>query len=328
MVGLPGSGKSYVSQQLKVTYNAEYFSSDLQRIKVCGDVNCQSRNHEVFNALYNDLKKTIKEGKNCIFDATNVTRKSRKTVIDMVKDIPDIEIIAYVMNTKYEDCCIRDGLRERCVGENVIKKFYFSFEFPQRFEGFHDIIIHDTAETDNRFFECTWRVMEKFDQENPHHIRTLGEHCKKLAELTQKYRHDHRLYLAGCLHDIGKIFTQFYDEQHIAHYYSHDNVGTYEIMTWMLGNKGIFTCQEDIEYILFLVNYHMKGHKDWRTEKYRKLLGDEWYNDLVAFADCDIESSGTESIHEQLKQWIKVERLTLKEIRNKPEYEELVNVCK
>ena len=36
-----------------------------------------------------------------------------------------------------------------------------------------------------------------------------------------------------------------------------------------------------------VINYHMKFHKDWRTEKYRKLFGDTLYNILVDFAEND-----------------------------------------
>ena len=328
MVGPPGSGKSYASKKLKLIYGAEYFSSDLYRVKVCGDINCQTSNQEVFNTLYNDLVFTLRQGKNCIFDATNCNRKSRKTIINMVKNIEGIEIIAYVLRTPKIICYERDSKRDRRVGDDVIDKFINMYEFPQRFEGFTDIILDGSywnpqfTDYDNKW-QCFKRVMDKWDQENPHHIYTLGKHCNELAKLTLP-SNNVNLYTAGLLHDIGKLYTQQKDDQKIAHYYSHDNVGTYYILSELSDYKKFFPDQETLEYILFIVNYHMKGHKDWRSDKYRQLVGDQWYNDLIFFANCDMEGSGTESIHSELMEWIKSDKLTLNEIRNKPEYKDLI----
>ena len=332
MIGIPGSGKSFISEKLATKHNAIVFSSDAYRLKVCGDENCQDRNQEVFSLLYKELRQALIEGKNCIFDATNVTRKDRSRIFNQINGIDNVEVIAYVMRTPLEVCIEQDLHRERCVSREVIKKFLYKYEFPQRFEGFSDIIIDRfdskmelSEEQDeiieNKFFKIIDK-MKEWDQENPHHIHCLYDHCYILAE---HFPEATSKWFAGILHDVGKMFTRFYDEQGIAHYYNHDCVGTYfilsELIDFFSGDS-----QDFIEHLLFLVNYHMKGHKDFRgsnEQKYSKLFGDNWYDDLILFANADIKASGTESIHDQLMQWIKIDKLSLEEIRSKSEYIQL-----
>lgn len=333
MVGLPGSGKSTTVEELKIIHKAETFSSDEYRKIVCGDENCQDRNQEVFSRLYKDLRIALSSGYNCIFDATNTNRKMRARIFNQIKGIEGVEVIAYVMRTPYEVCVERDSHRERCVGPEVIKKFLHSFEFPQKFEGFSQIIIdnfpvedpsYDYMIATPHFFEIL-DEMKEWDQENPHHIHNLYDHCFILAD---QFPEDSSHFWAGILHDVGKLLTRHYDDQGIAHYFNHDCVGTYFILSDLIDFFCTEVDQSFIEHLLFLVNYHMRGHKDYRgnnESKYRQLFGDDWYNDLIAFANADIFASGTEIIHDKLMKWIKVDKLTLDEIRNKEEFQALIN---
>ena len=305
----------------------------------CGDENCQDRNQDVFNALYRDLRLALQSGENCVFDATNVTRKDRARIFNQIKGIPNVEVIAYVMRTPFEICIEQDRNRERTVGYSVITKFLHRYEFPQRFEGFSNIIIddfvtndqmqfskpeaeYDDEIADTKLFEVIDN-MECWDQENPHHIHKLYKHCFTLAN---HFPEATSSWFAGILHDVGKMYTRHYDDQGIAHYYNHDYVGTYFILSELLES---FQCNSQyfVEHMLFLVNYHMRGHKDFRggnEQKYRKLFGDDWYDDLILFANADIKASGTEYIHDKLQQWIKIDNLSLNDIRNKQEYKDCI----
>ena len=51
-------------------------------------------------------------------------------------------------------------------------------------------------------------------------------------------------------------------------------------------------------------------------------------DDLIKFADADINASGTESIHDLLYQWIKVDKLMYEEICKKDEYQKLIQQYK
>ena len=329
MVGIPGSGKSFAAHnKINSEGNWRVFSSDNYRKLICGDENCQDRNNEVFMQLYADLRQALRDGKDCIFDATNICRKDRRKLFHQIQDIADVEVTAYVMRTPVKLCLERDSKRDRKVGFDVIDKFVRRFEFPQRFEGFSNIIIdneplEDIFVVEDRFYQVL-EDMKKWDQRNPHHINCLYDHAYLLADHFPK---DSAMFYAGILHDVGKMIVNHYDDQGIVHYYNHDAVGTYYILSHLSQYLLDLEPQEFLEHVLFLVNYHMKGHKDVRGNselKYRRLFGDSLYEDLIRFADADIDASGTDSIHDLLQQWIKVEKLTLDEIRAKSEYKELV----
>lgn len=83
-------------------------------------------------------------------------------------------------------------------------------------------------------FETIFPVLKEtkgYDQKNPHHKSTLDKHIiEAMANVSvlEKKNIDcfkninfAELRLALLLHDIGKIYTQTFDENNIAHYYGH-----------------------------------------------------------------------------------------------------------
>lgn len=288
MVGLPGSGKSTVAK----TFGFPVFSSDQYRLKLLGNENDQSNNQKVFNALHKDIKEALQEGKSVVYDATNINRKARKQAIECAKNI-DCEIIAYVKCPDIATCVARNNLRERKVPEEVIMGMMRKFELPQKFEGFTDIIIDNEYKEECRtYLEYLAKRMIDFDQENPHHKFTLAEHCRRVANQFDRDTIEHK---AGIIHDTGKLFTKRKDERGVAHYYNHDNVGTYIY----LNNIEITEENKDkwLE-ILFFVNYHMRAHNDLCSakaeRKYRNLFGDKLFDRLMKFAEADRIATGTE----------------------------------
>lgn len=297
MVGLPGSGKSYKAERLQKMLNAELLSSDSIRKELLGDENDQSKNELVFKTLYYRMREFLNQGRNVIFDATNTTLKTRLHIMEEVKDCK-CRKIAYVMATPIEECIKRDSERERTVGEEVIRKFERSFQAPHKFEGWDSILFSEMKPFDLKRFLDIRKEMEEFNQHNPHHIYTLGEHCRRVSF---PYEEDGVEYEAAYWHDIGKMFTQKFDEKGVAHYYSHDSVGTY----WLMTHSDMISM---LEYdskphdffadVLFFVAYHMRAHRDIAPgtkagKKYRKIFGDELYDRLMQFAEYDKIASGT-----------------------------------
>lgn len=310
MVGLPGSGKSYIASQF--IKGSKVFSSDDYREKLFGDINDQTHNQEVFKQLYKDLNEELsKDNRICVLDATNTTLKPRKNIFSNLteENKKNTDIIAYIVNTPVEECIRRDKARDRSVGKDIIYKFLSSYQQPQLFEGFNDIGISNFGSwalcvKDNRFEILD--KMKEFNQLNPHHIYDLLEHCKKLSSFYDE--NNYIEYIAGLYHDVGKLFTQTIDENGIAHYYNHDSVGTYYLLThlkdWYLNYAYILNIY-DLNEILFYVNYHMKAHKDFRNvkaeQRYRKLFGDERFNSLIEFANNDMKASGTYEKYKEIK---------------------------
>lgn len=307
MVGLPGAGKSYkaaqISRAISLTKSTALIaSSDAIRERLFGDVNDQSHNKAVFDALYSDARNWLREGNSVIIDATNTTLKARKQVFTGVAEVKEYidKVIAVVVAPPIEEVIAQDRRRERCVGEEVINKFLYSFQFPQKFEGFDEIWLNGYEED---FFECPeydvdasgalYHAMKYFNQKNPHHIYSLGEHCFRVATYYNCFDIG---YTAGLLHDVGKLLTQQMDENGVAHYNGHDSVGTYYLASHP---EVVPTCNnwDDFFETLFYVNYHMRAHRDFCGEKaeskYRKIFGDERFDMLMQFAECDRIASGT-----------------------------------
>lgn len=309
MVGPPGSGKSFIAK----TFGWKVFSSDYYRFLVSGDENNQACTQEAFTLLYKDMRAYLLNGESCVFDATNMTMKDRARVFNQLKGIPNLYIEAYIVNTPISVCIERDKQRNRTVGYDVIYKMVSRFQCPQYFEGFNSIKFRYNPQDSgiNSSAAMVQQSMLTMDQENPHHIFTLGEHCRKLSMNYDLKDIRHR---AGLWHDIGKMFTQNHDEQRIAHYYSHDSVGAYYLCSFPEWNYDIKNIDDFLTLICF-VNYHMNFHKDWRIEKYEKLFGSVLYNQLIEFAEYDKEASGTEAIHSEIMKMQKIENLALDEIR-------------
>ena len=298
MVGVPGSGKSTAARRLAEKENAVILSSDKVRKEVFGDENDQAHNEEVFKLLYKQLNESLIRG-NVVMDATNTSLKARKRIFDATaairKQYP-ISVIAYVIPASRELCIEQDKKRERQVGEEVIDKFIKSFQFPQKFEGFDDIIIDtygkDVPKYDSEEAMKVLTSMSTFDQKNPHHIFSLLKHCTTLEVLCfgDKIKRNAALY-----HDVGKLFTQSFDDKGIAHYYSHDSVGTY----YLLDKLSVFDLDnwDEIYEALFYINYHMKARDIQMPKaerKYRSIFGNERYESLIDFAEKDKIASGTD----------------------------------
>ncbi len=317
MVGLPGGGKSTVAETLMrdSINDCAVVSSDTIRKELTGDENNQEHNEEVFKLYYKTFKGHLRAGHNVILDATNINIKARKQIFmhlnEYLKDTEnynlhnqsrqDFKVIAYVISTSFWECVRRDSFRKRSVGEAVIRKFMNNFQFPQKYEGFDEIFVEGYGGADMRLYDQFTAValMEKmaaFDQKNPHHKFTLLKHSTNLETLCMK---DPVMKVAGLWHDVGKLFTQQFDENGVAHYYNHDSVGTY----FLLENLNIFGLSnwDDIFEALFYINFHMRAHKDFRNpkaeRKYRALFGNERYEKLIDFANKDMIASGTFEEH-------------------------------
>ena len=318
LVGLPGSGKSTFAE--KFIFNSLNYcavvSSDMIREQLTGDEGNQEHNEEVFKLYYEAFKGHLRAGRDVILDATNINIKARKQIFmhlnDYLKDTEnynmhhqsrqDFRVTACVMPTSFWECVRRDSLRQRSVGEDVIRKFLNGFQFPQKYEGFDDIWIdgyvsNNMALYDQYSAQALMDKMSTFDQKNPHHKFTLLKHCMALEALCMK---DPVMKVAGLWHDVGKLFTQSIDDNGIAHYYGHDSVGTYFLLEYL--NIFGLSNWDDIFEVLFLINFHMRGHKDLRNpkaeRKYRKLFGDERYERLIDFANKDMIASGTFEEHQ------------------------------
>ena len=187
LVGLPGSGKSTYGKKLCASERfTAYLSSDKIREELYGDESIQGDPSKVFRIMHNRLKDYLKKDIVVVYDATNVTRKNRRAVINEVKDLCDEGLEAHIVWAPYFQCIERDKQRKRTVGEDVIRKFLYRWQSPFYDEGFTYIeLIFNCDVGWNRIVYSNAMIRNmQIPHDNPHHQLDIDEHCASARCLT------------------------------------------------------------------------------------------------------------------------------------------------
>lgn len=221
---------------------------------------------------------------NVIADATNITMRSRRAIIENVKGI-DCYKIVYLIPKPFEQCKTDNPNRPHPVPEEVLDRQIRKFQIPFMEEGFDEGIIHYIHNKNRLDALKMFDNMEGFNQQNPHHTSTLADHCKNAHELFSKYGYPSKYNLAALFHDYGKLYCKKLDNDGVAHFYEHDSIGSYMILE---NFAEIF--YKDVADMCFLINYHMMPF-NWTTEKskerWKKRFGEYKYQMLLDFHECD-----------------------------------------
>ena len=172
MVGIPGSGKSFFAERV---HNAVVHSSDAIRAEVLGDENDQTKQELVFQTLHERVFRDLADGKNVVYDATNINYKRRMAFLQQINAmrIPSLWTVCVFMAVPYETCIERNNNRERSVPEAVIHKMYKKFDIPMKAEGWDEILVVDSEDRFDRLNDLLTRL-SKLDHDNPHHEYTVG----------------------------------------------------------------------------------------------------------------------------------------------------------
>lgn len=292
MCGIPGSGKSEKAEELAKEYDAEIFASDKIRAELTGNENNQLNNEEVFKELHSRIKKSLLQGKNCIYDATNIHYKLRMRFLQYINYIY-CNKYCVVVATPFKECIKRNIERNRVVPEEVIEKMYRNFDIPYWYEGWDNIWIEYSDDSKDSLGQPKdWlAVVSKFNQENHNHKLSLGTHCLHtyycVNELVNMVNEE--LSLSAMIHDNGKCFTKSYKSDvqvKEAHYYNHENVGSYDSL--------FYDIPADHLSVAALVRWHMQPYS-WEKnenyklhEKYLKLWGRVFYAEIMLLHQADV----------------------------------------
>lgn len=300
LVGLPASGKSTYAEKLK---EKEYHihSSDSIREELTGDANTQDKNIDVFATLHKRIKDDLGNGISCIYDATNMSMKRRKAVLDEIKKYGcRKKCVLFVIPV--EVCKERNNTRERKVPDNVFDKMLKQFDVPMRYEGWDDIevVLDEEYDYEGEYIKLL-QSAEYFEQDNQHHRYSLMKHMTESAYYFLNHFTDIsafrfvNLSVALYNHDIGKLITKTFinkkgEETDEAHYYGHDHAGAYLFLCGF--SKDLPINIDKILYIASLINWHMRPYLGWKEsekarERDRKLIGDEMYQDIMILNECD-----------------------------------------
>ena len=142
IVGIQGSGKSSFAKELSIKENIEIVSTDAIRKNNPG-----IEEYKVWEIVYKRMADLIKENKDCIFDATSITKKVRKRFFDSLKAY-NVEVNAdcYFLDTDVDICVERVSKRNMDENElylpvDVIYSYKERLEIPSVDEGFNKIIV-------------------------------------------------------------------------------------------------------------------------------------------------------------------------------------------
>ena len=230
-------------------------------------------------------------GKKVILDATNISKKRRKALL---RDLKYPKSMAIIMAVPEYICKKRDAERDRHVGPDVINKMIKNWCPPHYSEGFDFISIVYDYDNSANFYNPILALESaiQINHDNPHHSLSIGGHMLKAGELIQEEFKDgcpFYLYAAALLHDIGKPYVKFYDEDGVAHYYNHQNYGSYLGLFYADYMK--FSLKETLNFIN-IIYYHMEPLLSWkRSEKAHAKAIEELgslYNDIMEVHKADV----------------------------------------
>lgn len=298
LVGIPASGKTDYAMGLKQK-GYKIHSSNALREELFGDESVQKDNSLVFNELHRRIIRDLKNGEDCVYDATNISSNKRKHFIKQIGKIKCYKI-AVLFSVPFDVCMTRNEQRGRHVPVDVIRKMYKNFQIPYYNEGWDDIqIMFDDVLDDRWDANRVLDVLDYYDQKNSHHSLTLGKHMEKCMSNLVGLSSNISLCRAGMYHDIGKPFcASFYnrngEKDEDCHYYNHENVSSYDyLLYWGYRKKDSSYFEEEKNsalYTAFLILNHMRPYT-WKFEKtfdkYKKLWGEKIYNDVMLLHECD-----------------------------------------
>ena len=268
LVGLPAVGKdTWAREYIKTHTNTVIHSSDDIREELYGDASCQDNPQKVFEMMRSRAVKSLQEGKDVIYNATNLKYKNRRSILTQVKKQTNATCHCKVFVAPVEVCKERNMARERKVPEYVYDKMLRSFEVPFENEGFDSIEIIKTWDGSGTQYkdEIVKKVKAFGDQKNPHHTLSLWEHCEKCFK--SAINENPFIVVASAIHDYGKIFTQTFDANGVAHYYGHAETSSYLSLCF---GYSILVAQ--------LVNYHMLFFQEGATAIWRTRLGENLWS--------------------------------------------------
>ncbi|RUT08844.1 hypothetical protein DSM106972_008970 [Dulcicalothrix desertica PCC 7102] len=201
LIGVPGSGKSTLSQLISQTGSYDIVSTDAIREELYGGADIQGDWQTVETTALNRICTAFAAGKSVIYDATNFKRAFRIDFLQKVKkSSANLTWIAWHLNTPLHTCLTWNKQRTRHVPEAIIDSMYKVLQAfpPVTAEGFAMV---NTIDVTSPKFSVT--EIERLIQKLPRSIinSTNRTQHKKITF----HRYSNLLDFERLLHLIGLI---------------------------------------------------------------------------------------------------------------------------
>lgn len=292
MIGVSGSGKSTVAAEIAKETGAEIVSSDAIRGEVYGDENCQTNPARVFEIVHQRVQRALREGRDVIMDATNLSCKRRMAFLKTLKSIPCKRTCVVVIATP-EDIKERMKHRERKVPMDVVHKQMCQFQCPNYYEGWREIEVRCTSTADEAFKSYKQLLEEtKMPHDNHHHSLSIHEHMLAAWRVACGEGSEDDEWVAF-IHDWGKPRVKTFinskgEKTEEAHYYGHQNYGAYYSLLFDFAHR---SDREDWESLdcACLIQWHMEHYirKGPALEKFYEMIGPELTQRLKLLEEAD-----------------------------------------
>lgn len=144
LIGSPGSGKSTFANLLTQYSEANIISTDKIRLSLFGDESIQGDWSLIEEKVITQIHNSIISEKPVIYDATNVKKEWRSSLLKQV-DHQNVKWIAWYLQTPLEICKDWNKKRNRQVPEEVIEALFRSLQanIPETSEGFVAVNVVD-----------------------------------------------------------------------------------------------------------------------------------------------------------------------------------------
>lgn len=257
-----------------------HLSSDAIRKELYGDENIQGNPSDVFALMQDRAIMLLNNGFDVIYDATNITRKDRASIITKRPRVAQIE--CHIIWAPIETCIERDSTRERTVGKEVIDRMLKRFQPVFYDEGINEIkvILPDEFNKDEYCDKLIGSM--KISHDNPHHTLDIYNHCMEANKYAYKINYNDDIKFAAKFHDIGKPYVKsFLDNKgnkcESAHYYSHQNLSAW--MSYGINGSNPFRA--------WLIGTHMEPFLETKYYKAMPILLKDYIEKLHK---CDLEA--------------------------------------
>jgi predicted kinase len=324
LIGVAGAGKSTVAEELMEERNdIILLSSDAIREELYGNESIQGNPTEVFQIMFDRTKEALKNGLHVIYDATNISRKKRRGLLQQLPK--NIEKVACYVSTEYKTIVKQNNERNRVVPQDVIDKMYKRMQVPIYSEGWDKIVFfhHDdvmgqkfpkqfsdavrvavlTGKTDGydimkflaTYFEEFFGVFD-LAQDSKYHSFSVSRHIYHVYKyILENYEatddRDKEIMLWTALtHDIGKAFCKSFknrkgEETRYANFIGHDYVSSQMAITFL--HKMGFD-DEFIHTVATLCQFHMYLlDEKANRKKLKRYVGEEIFKKLEILRDAD-----------------------------------------
>lgn len=84
VMGVPGSGKSFVARKIAAKFPFYYAAADNVRLALCPDPDfCETENHQTYHTLYAVTRKLLDAGESVVIDGTIPLREYRREIREL-----------------------------------------------------------------------------------------------------------------------------------------------------------------------------------------------------------------------------------------------------